>query len=365
MMKECANCSTQLPENARFCPGCSQKVTDGRIRMRDLLLNFWNNNFHLEGKFIKTSWELLIPGRVTKAFFEGKQQRYLGPLRMFAITMFLFLLVLNHAFKKMNEGQGNINFNVKTDQNIGKESNNVSAEDFFLIGHQWIGAKTIREHYDSLPPQLNTPEARLAYDSALNLASDKLKFNLLGGLRNDDTASVRLGFSSTQVNMSDVFKYSPEQLIERYQVNGWLERMAVKQGIKLFRDSKALIKAYLGSITTAILLTIVVLAGVFYAAYRRPRRYYVEHFIFLLHFNTGLILLLLPFVWLSIYFDWMSGIIMLVLLSGWIGLWWAMKRFYAESNLKTTLKWLFFSIMYLAISTFWGIAIMILIFFIF
>jgi len=84
-----------MPYKAKYCAHCGQKDTDGRVGMRSLLGRLWNNTFHLEGKFIRTSWQLFIPGKVTTEFFKGKQDRYPHPIRLFAIVMFLFLFLLN------------------------------------------------------------------------------------------------------------------------------------------------------------------------------------------------------------------------------------------------------------------------------
>jgi Protein of unknown function (DUF3667) len=365
-MKSCANCHTELPENARFCPGCGQKTTDGRIRMRDLLLNFWNTNFHLEGKFVKTGWELLIPGRVTKAFFEGRQQRYLGPLRMFAIAMFFFLMVLNHALETMNDGSGEVNFSINTERPDSiPESNTLQSEDFYLVGRQWETTQRLREYYDSLPTVLNTPEARLAFDSARSLASTELKFDKLAGLRYEDSASINLGFSSTKLPLQDIFKYSPDEIIERQGVTGWIDQIAIRQGIKLMRSPNTLIKAYLGGTTSGILLTVVAMAAIFCLFYRRPKRYYVEHFIFLLHFHTGAILLLLPLILLSIYVELNPFFLVVAFLLIWAGIWMALKRYYAESNLVTTLKWLILTLIYFIVVVAFSIAMLLLIFLVF
>ncbi|MBL7826892.1 MAG: DUF3667 domain-containing protein, partial [Saprospiraceae bacterium] len=78
--------------------------------MSALLRKLWDATFHLEGKFLRTCWQLFMPGKVTLEFFKGKQDRYPHPLRMFAIVMFLFLFMANLVLnrKEQNHSTGGV-----------------------------------------------------------------------------------------------------------------------------------------------------------------------------------------------------------------------------------------------------------------
>ena len=89
MKRCCRNCYHPLSYKAKFCAHCGQKDSDGRIGIKSLMGRLWNNTIHLEGKFMRTAWQLFIPGKVTVEFFKGKQERYPHPVRLFAIVMFL------------------------------------------------------------------------------------------------------------------------------------------------------------------------------------------------------------------------------------------------------------------------------------
>jgi hypothetical protein len=69
--------------------------------------------------------------------------------------------------------------------------------------------------------------------------------------------------------------------------------VCLNKGIKSHKTPDALGHAYVGSLTWTILALIAIMSGFLALLYRSQRRYYVEHFIFLLHFHTGTMLLLL------------------------------------------------------------------------
>ena len=54
-----------------------------------LVRDFLADSLNFDAKIWQTLGALLIPGKLTKTFFEGKQQRYLRPLRLFFIFAIL------------------------------------------------------------------------------------------------------------------------------------------------------------------------------------------------------------------------------------------------------------------------------------
>ncbi len=106
MKHYCRNCFYPLTGKAKFCSNCGQKDSDGKVSMANLLGKLWNNTFHLEGKFLRSCWHLLVPGMVTSEYFKGKIDRYPHPIRMFAIVMFFFIILLNKTADQKAEKGG-------------------------------------------------------------------------------------------------------------------------------------------------------------------------------------------------------------------------------------------------------------------
>ncbi len=384
MKRYCRNCYHPLPYKAKYCAHCGQKDSDGRIGMKSLMGRLWNNTVHLEGKFIRTAWQLFIPGKVTQEFFKGKQERYPHPIRLFAIVMFLCLFLLNQLWKNKQAGNESSFLSTPNTENtdwyessgdfdsigvfdgtpgidsiVAIEKANVSIDDaptFSAYEKMKYNAVLydMKYDYDSLPSGWKTPQAQNAVDSLMKsfakryaLKNDGLLDTLLQGPLDSIGFGMGLGGGGVQVATLDLVRYEPEEIIKRYHVTTWFEKLMLRQGIKSYKTPEAFIHACIGSLTWAILALIALMSGVLALLYTRQHRYYVEHFIFLLHFHTGAMLLLLLAILGGMLGIWGAGIIGLVAFLPLPGMYFALKRYYEQGWFKTFAKWTIYSFFYL------------------
>ncbi len=313
--------------------------------MRGLLAKLWNNTFHLEGKFLRTAWQLFIPGLVTKEFFKGKQDRYPHPIRLFGIVMFFFLFLLNHLLNSDGAQQSGLNFTFNdTDKKTGKT---LDSKQFFKQMEQQVALEDFRKNYPELPATLRTPQTQQTMDSLSAMFARQHGWsNLLQRDTSNDTLHIKLLRRMIAIPTEDIIRYEPEELIRRLGDLNWLERIFIGQSIKSFKSPESLGHAYIGSLTWTLLAIITSMAAVLALLYRRQRRYYVEHFIFLLHFHTGALLLLTLNLLLvkTELLDPLS-IVVTILLIG-LGMFFALYRYYGQGFGKTLLKWMLFSLFY-------------------
>jgi hypothetical protein len=350
----CRNCYHPLPYKAKFCAHCGQKDTDGRIALKNLLGRLWNNTLHLEGKFIRTAWQLFVPGKVTQEFFKGKQDRYPHPIRLFAIVMFLFLLLLNSTLKNVESGGGEGLINLQTKKPTPSGDSIVAQHS--LSAYDQMRFQTmlfdLRSDYEKLPKTWKTPQAKDAVDSLMKSFAQRYELEEaapLDSLQKPDLDSIGLGMGAggVQIAMLDMVRYTPEEIIQRYQITDWLQKLLVRQGIKSYKQPEAFVHAAIGSLTWAILVLVALMSGVLALLYFRQDRYYVEHFIFLLHFHTGAMLLLLLALLGKRLGIWEEGAIGLATFLPMPGMYLAMLRYYGQSKLKTFLKWMIYGFSYL------------------
>lgn len=113
---------------------------------------------------------------------------------------------------------------------------------------------------------------------------------------------------------SEIYELSPDSIIEKYHVEGFREKIQVKQVLKVQREGNNFFHYFMSKLFIMTFALIPVLAGVFMLIYRRQKRYFVEHIVFLMHYNTALFLgltislLIFPY-WvsiLSLFFLWMA-----------------------------------------------------------
>lgn len=318
------------------------------------MMRLWNNTFHLEGKFIRTAWQLFIPGKVTVEFFKGKQERYPHPIRLFAIVMFLFLFLLNQMLKGNESGGNDSLFSFQANEKQGLEdstSTETSISSYEKMRH-YATLYDLYDDYEKMPADWKTPQARNAVDSLMKAFS---KHNTLEtkGLQDSlwteplDSIGFGMGLGGVQIAALDMVRYEPEEIIRRYNIQHWADRLLVRQSIKSYKSPEAFVHAAIGSLTWAILALVALMSGILALLYLRQKRYYVEHFIFLLHFHTGAMLLLLIALFGKQFGLWGEGIVGLAAFLPMPGFYLAMRRYYGQGRAKTFVKWLIYGFFYL------------------
>lgn len=321
--------------------------------MSTMLFKLWNTTFHLEGKFLRTCWQLFIPAKISLEFFKGKQGRYPHPLRMFAVVMFLFLFTFNHLLKgRDTENSGQL-LTMTTRVNTENGDSIVAEKEIPLYEAARNRAllEDLRQDFENMPLSWQTPESRKVVDSLLyknNLRHGIDDPGLLDSLGTDiDSTTINFfGAEPLKIAAADMVRYDADEIIRRYGVTNWAPKLLVRQTIKSFKNPEGLAHAYIGSLTWAILALVALMSGFLGLLYWRQRRYYVEHFIFLLHFHTGLMLAALLAI-IGIMLDvWAGAIFGVVFLWATIAMYIAMRRYYQQNAWKTALKWLIYGFVY-------------------
>lgn len=353
MKKYCQNCYYPLPYKARFCAHCGQKAADGKVPVSDLMQQLWFRILHLESRSLRVLWRLFVPGQVSIDYFSGKRKRYPPPIQFFFVIMFFFLLLVNYLVGDT----GRIGFNQRDDKiHISSNDTIVPPKDFYLIGQRYARMQRLRSALDSLPEAYRTPEVRAALDSVFQRTDRETgaefgRFFAPNGdslsARAPDSLTFSLGIRQLKISAIDLFENDADYLITKYQLTHWVDKALLRQGMKSVKEPKALLKTYIGSLGWTLLLLVALMSAVLTLLYWRRERYYVEHFIFLLHLHTGIFLLLTvsmlihQLVQLPVWY-WIALSIW-ILLSSLL----SMHRYYRQGWGKTMAKWLIFLFAYL------------------
>ena len=99
----CLNCQTEL--QGKFCHVCGQPATSAKPTIKAFLIEYVNNAFMWDHRFVKTLTTLVRrPGFLTTEFLSGKFISYMHPLKMnmFLLFAFLTLFLLFSNKDKMN-----------------------------------------------------------------------------------------------------------------------------------------------------------------------------------------------------------------------------------------------------------------------
>lgn len=355
----CLNCDHKLHRKDKFCPSCGQKNNNGKVRMKELLNKFWTHLIHLDSKFVKAAWQLLIPGKVTVEYFKGRHKRYPHPVQFFFIIMFFFLLLFNKSCSRQN-----LNFN-NTGGNFALHVNSDSTEKKALSGEAFTAAMEhyakrleFKKRYEALSPASRNALSKQVLDSLLSQTYPDAA--LVGDVvresnQSEDSTAQEINGDSITLNMftvqkriaiPDLYLLTAAEIIERYKVTGWRQQMLLEQGIKSFKNPQGLIHSYLGSFAWTILVLIALMAGLLTLLFWKQKRYYVEHFVFLMHQHSGAYMIITLALLINLFVE--VGAVWLLILA-WVGihLLLCMRNYYKQSWGMTILKWILYLLIYI------------------
>src|SRR5436189_4808282 len=96
--KTCLNCNAEV--QGRYCQNCGQENTEPRETVWQLILHFFQDITHFDGKFFSTvKYLFLRPGFLSKEYMAGRRAAYVNPIRMYIFTSAFFFLIFFSFFK--------------------------------------------------------------------------------------------------------------------------------------------------------------------------------------------------------------------------------------------------------------------------
>jgi hypothetical protein len=324
VQKICHNCLSPLPEDALYCPQCSQKYTTGRVPLKELIADFFNTQFNLDSKFFKAVFAIFQPGKLTIEYFNGKHVTYASPIRIFLLTAILFFAVAS----------------IETD-GVNLEMND---EDLFAKAEEIKSIQLLDSISREVKDQFDHSQVNTALDS------------LLAGFENArrsgrDSITLSLKFSENiddlNVAKKDIVELSLDELADKYGMDSFYERILFKQQIKAVKNGKSLLNYFVSKLPLMVLLMMPFLAVFLKLLYIRREFYYVEHLVFSFHCHAFVFLIA---TFLALLGDFLGGWIALFIIGIVVYLFVAMKRVYGQPFGKTLLKFIILSILYLALS---------------
>src|SRR4051812_24793583 len=90
----CANC--HAPLSGPFCAACGQGIETHRRSLYRLIRGFIADLLSLESRTLRTIGVLLAyPGELSRAFHQGRIQRYVPPVRLYFFVSLVFFVALS------------------------------------------------------------------------------------------------------------------------------------------------------------------------------------------------------------------------------------------------------------------------------
>lgn len=251
-LHRCQNCQCSLESPSNYCDNCGQKRIDQPPSVKELLRDFFSNIWALDNKLLRTMGSLLFrPGQLTLAYLQGIRKGYYTPFKLFLFWLTISFLLLNTLLQKLPELQ------------------QVEQYNFKLKAYKINTQKNLKTHFsDSLEHS--------AIDSILALGLPK------NGVYEDTIVSIM----DHQFSVQELQRYTPQELIEREQIDNFIQQQFFIQLLKAYKEPGAFQKYLVGHLSWLILLSIPFLALWMRLLYWRKHPLYLQHVVFLLHVHT-------------------------------------------------------------------------------
>ncbi len=322
----CLNCGCILPENAKYCPDCSQKNTDGRVPVWTFVTDFIANLFNIDSKLIRTFLALFIPGKLTKEYFQGKHKSYANPVRLFLYAgVTLFAVVIWKT--------SDISFGVD--------------KTFYQKQADEVHIRQVLE--DKVDIYRETFQ-----DTADYYQTDSLKKWVLQELDTGAGDSITLQNifgEDKQVNVStmDFVDLSTDSLLAKYGITSSYDTFVLSRQIKSMKDGRGLFHFFIGKLPIMIFFMMPFLALILLILYARHNYFFVEHLVFSFHTHTFAFIITLVLVSTGQY---LPGLAIAALIIGiFVYQFLAQKRYYEQGFWKTLLKFLLLNFVYMFLVT--------------
>jgi hypothetical protein len=238
----CANCGSALA--GEYCGACGQRHEPHLHTVAHFAAEAFESISHADSRLWKTLWYLVSrPGFLTREFFEGKRVRYLPPFRLYLVISVVFFLAVGAPEGPM--------FVLKDD---------AAALDTAKVVADKPGK-------DAAPVSEALRKAEEVARANADEDSDEA----------EPKAKKGLAKRNAMTEFCDEFKTADPRANKNYeQIREACTKVSEDRGA-------ALGKAIVHNIPKAMFVFLPLLALGMKALYSRPKRYYVEHLLFLIH----------------------------------------------------------------------------------
>jgi hypothetical protein len=310
----CANCGAQLA--GAYCAACGQRHEPHVHTMTHFASEAFESITHADSRLWRTLAYLLTrPGRLTQEFFAGHRVRYLPPFRLYLVVSVLFFLISvpqETRLKPQQQSQAKASAGAVQKADAGREA-----------------AAAMRAAAEEREAELRAAGKQLEAD-----------------LEKDD---------GVRIQLSGVDVFCAEFVDQPDSDNNYRTRLRENCRELSKDDGRELGTKMLHNLPRAMFVFLPLLALILKPLYWRPKRYYVEHLLFLVH-NHAFAMLAITLVVLVGYIpyvgtSWVKGLLTTAVI--FYMMWYmfrAMRNYYGQGRSLTLVKYVFFGFTYFVLT---------------
>jgi len=326
IVQHCRNCQAPLPEHSKYCPQCSQRNHDGKLTFREMMAESIGTLFNLDNRIFNTLRAMLVPGKLTTNYFEGKQIRYYHPVRLFIFTGLALASIIAVRFQQSD---------------LYKKQ-----EGIFDGNKAELTQKRFFANLDTARIAFNGDHPDAASVAAVDSFASRANFLHPVPVESDSSGISFRFFGQQKLSLKianlDLVELSTDSLLTKYGIHESWDRYRLKQYLQMYKQPNGFILSLLGKAIWMLLLVVPLLALCLRLLYLRKPFVYYEHFVFVLDISSAsFVLLFLNFIFKQSPPIWLT--VVLVVLS-MIYPFIAMRRVYKEGFWRTSLKYTLFTL---------------------
>ncbi|MEO9891531.1 DUF3667 domain-containing protein [Aurantibacter sp.] len=347
---ECLNCGHPLKLTDKFCSNCSQANSTKKLSLKDFFDEFFATLISYDSKLLKTLSAMLIqPGKITRDFINGKRASYTNPFRFLLSLTIIYFLMINYGGNYSSLDKHGLQnkdeiFDRMNDFNF--DSNQFENEDFTTEELDTI--IDIENIKLSLKETANKTKSK---DSVI-LANPSAYFKTIGDKSFIARQNKKQDFFRTVITKDTIYDF--EQAVEKYDISNTFENnltFNLAHGtIGLLQQPGSFISSMISKLPFAIFFFLPAFALFIWLVYIRKKYSYTDHLIFSFH-NTSLFFILLI---ISYLIEWITNFnvnwVFLILFCFYLFI--SMKRFYQQSFIKTSIKYVFLNTIFFILAMF-------------
>lgn len=251
MMNSCLNCDTPRHNDSVYCTACGQAYKDAQLSFWQVVKDFLSNVLALDNKLWRTLYSLLIPARLAKYYVAGKRKNYIAPGRLFFISLVIHIATLSILLRAMEDDISTTN---ETIYQQAEQINMASLYDSLVVNYI-EDSTTISTFKDEL----------------FDVDMDPENTNL------GDIDMISAVVSDYDIQYVDLATLDAEYIIDKYKIDGFWDKILLRQGIRVNTDVVGLLKSFVGNIFWLIAVMVFITALILKALYLRHQIYLAEH----------------------------------------------------------------------------------------
>jgi hypothetical protein len=349
----CLNCGDTTP--GEYCPSCGQRKTAVQVSIRAMAAEALEDELTVDQRLPRTLHALFLrPGQLTVEYVNGRIVRYIRPVRLYLVSSVIFFLLLSFtSLRFVREAPVD-----RSGEPVPADTSHPAAATM-AVDTAGMSAVTMDSALAAVRAALQQGGLSTAQrDSLRTVRNDLIRRQArlrATGADATDAESIRPASPAEQPDHPMAFLDDVDLRLGHPRLDAAaaakvreLRRMEPRQAVE------RLLSDFIRFIPTVMFLLLPFFAGILKVLYVRRRRYYAEHFIFLLH-THAFIYLLFTILLLTVVLGWARPWLFTAFL-GWMLVYTflGMRRVYGQGWLKTFAKlwilgWIYFWVLATAV----------------